>query len=85
MKIVYGRKFKKHFKEIPIGIQKLYKKQEILFKKHWKDPKLKVKKLIQRELVFSFRITREYRVLFTFIETDIVLFTKIGHRKDIYD
>ena len=73
------------FKELPVEIQKLYRKQEILFKQNWKDPRLKVKKLIQRELVFSFRITRDYRVLFTFTETDMALFTKIGHRKDIYE
>jgi mRNA-degrading endonuclease RelE of RelBE toxin-antitoxin system len=85
MKIVYSRKFKKHFKDLPREIQKLYEKQEALFEKNWRDPRLKVKKLVQRELVFSFRITRGYRILFTFIKTDVVLFARIGHRKNIYD
>jgi len=85
VEIVYGLKFKKHFNELPVEIQKLYKKQEVLFKKDWRDSRLKVKKLVQRELVFSFRVTRGYRVLFVFIETDTVLFTRIGHRKDIYE
>jgi len=37
---------------------------------------------IQR--LFSFRITRVYRVLFVFIKPDTVLFATIGHRKAIY-
>jgi len=33
---------------------------------------------------FSFRITRQYRVLFTFVERNTVLFATIDHRKDAY-
>ena len=32
----------------------------------------------------SFRITRNYRVLFVFVQPETVLFATIGDRKDIY-
>ncbi|KKS94437.1 MAG: hypothetical protein UV70_C0001G0051 [Parcubacteria group bacterium GW2011_GWA2_43_13] len=35
-------------------------------------------------MAFSFRITREYRVIFVFIESGVALFVTIGHRKDVY-
>jgi mRNA-degrading endonuclease RelE of RelBE toxin-antitoxin system len=81
MKIVYAKEFKK----LPANIQRLYRKQEEIFKENWRDPRLKVKKLRDHPLPFSFRITRGYRVLFVFAETDTALFATIGHRKDVYD
>ena len=34
--------------------------------------------------IFSFRITREYRVLFRFIDAHTVFLTAVKHRKDVY-
>ena len=85
MKVVYSEKFFKNFKDLPKNIQNLFRKQELLFKKNWRDPRLNTKKLVNRDFLFSFRITRKYRVLFIFMNTDTVLFTRIGHRKNIYE
>lgn len=85
MKIVYAREFVKELKKLPSSVQRLYRKQEDIFKEDWRDPRLRVKKLKDHPLPFSFRITRAYRVLFLFVDSDTVLFATIGHRKDVYD
>ncbi len=84
MKLFYAQEFKKCFKKLPPMIQRLYRKQEIHFRKNWRDSRLHTKRLVGHASLFSFRVTREYRVLFVLIESDIVLLTTIGHRKDIY-
>jgi len=84
MNVVYTREFVKEFTKLPNTVQKLYRKQEALFKKDWRDPRLQVKKLTNHPYPFSFRITRAYRVLFVFVDTETVLFATIGHRKEIY-
>jgi mRNA-degrading endonuclease RelE of RelBE toxin-antitoxin system len=73
MKISYSREFAKEFKKLPASIQRLYRRQESIFKADWRDPRLKVKKLKDHPLPFSFRITRGYRVLFLFVDTDTAL------------
>ncbi len=85
MKIVYSHDFSKEFKSLPKEVQNLFKKQEAVFKNNWKDSRLKVKKLKNQELMFSFRITRAYRVLFVFVKMDTALFLTIAHRKDVYN
>ena len=84
MNIIYAEEFRKQFYKLPSEIQLLYRKQESLFKKDWRDSRLHTKKLIDHPFPFSFRITRRYRVLFVFVDTDTVLFGSIGHRKDSY-
>ncbi len=78
------KEFAKEFKKLPVSVQRLYRKQEDIFKVNWRDPRLKVKKLKDHPLPFSFRITRSYRVLFVFVDSDVALFATIG-RKDVYD
>lgn len=85
MNIVYAEEFRKQFRKLPKGIQRLYHRQEKIFLTNWKDPRLHISKLTDHPFPFSFRITRGYRVLFSFIEPDTVLFGTIGHRKNIYD
>ena len=85
MKIIYSRDFVKEFKLLPVEIQKLFKKQESLFRKNWKDSRLNIKKLVDHNFTFSFRVTRNYRVLFIFVEVDTIIFGKIAHRKDVYE
>jgi mRNA-degrading endonuclease RelE of RelBE toxin-antitoxin system len=84
MKIIYAEEFVKQFQKLPPPIRRLYRQQEALFIRNWRDPRLHVKKLIDHPLPFSFRITRNYRVLFVFINNDQVLFATIGNRKDVY-
>lgn len=84
MKIVYADEFRKQHEKLTPNIQRLYRQQESRFKRNWRDPRLHVKKLAGYALIFSFRITRRYRVLFMFIDVDTALFTSIGHRRDSY-
>ena len=84
MKILYADEFKSQFKKLPKPIQRIYLRQENIFRNNWRDSRLHVKKLIENTITFSFRITRNYRVIFVFSDTDTALFLTIGHRKDVY-
>lgn len=84
MNVIYADEFAKRFRDLPSPIQKQFRKQELLFKNNWRDPRLHTKKLKGTPPIFSFRITRAYRALFFFTETETVLFATIGHRKDVY-
>ncbi len=84
MKIIYAEEFWKRFHRLPLAIQRLYRQQEKRFKENWRDSRLHVKKLSDHPFPFSFRITRNYRALFSFVDVDTVLFGTIGNRKDIY-
>jgi len=85
MKIFHTDTFSSELKLLPLPVRKLYKKQESLFLLNWKDPRLHTKKLRKNNYIFSFRVTRRYRVLFLFRDERTVFFTSIGHRKDIYE
>lgn len=84
MKIIYAEEFKKKFAKLPKEIQKKYLGQEAIFIDNWRDGRLHTKKLTNYSPAFSFRITRNYRVLFVFVETDVVMFSTVGNRKDVY-
>lgn len=84
MKIVYAAEFKKRFAEIPAAARIIYRRQEAIFIQNWRDPRLHLKKLSDHPFPFSFRITRNYRVLFMFVDQHTALFATIGHRKDVY-
>lgn len=77
------RDFIDNFGKLPSEIKKLYRKQEAIFKVDWLDSRLHIKRNKELKGVYSFRITRRYRVLFYFREDEAVFFS-VGHRKDIY-
>ncbi len=85
MKIFWTNEFNKNLKLLPTKTRRLYKKQENIFFVNWKDPRLHTKKLKGVNQIFSFRITRKYRVLFKITDKSSILFVSIGHRKNIYD
>jgi len=85
MKILHTNTFSSELKELPLGVKKLYKKQEDLFVSNWKDSRLHTKRLRGDGSILSFRITRRYRVLFVFLDKETAIFNSIGHRKDIYE
>ena len=70
-------------RKLPADARRLLGKQEERFSRNWLDPRLHVKRLKDLDGVYSFRITRRYRVLF-FLRGDEAVFFEIGHRKDIY-
>jgi len=77
--------FLKGLKELPPEIKRLFEKQKSLFNKNWLDSRLHTKRIKEMPGVYSFRITRRYRVLFYFRDIDKVIFFSVGHRKDIYN
>jgi len=75
--------FIKDFQGLPLGIKRIYRKQESIFRVNWLDPRLHTKRIKELKGVYSLRITRRYRVLFYFSGEEAVFFS-VGHRKDIY-
>ncbi len=75
--------FKKNLEDLPSEIRRLFQKQKVIFKENWFGPRLHTKRVKELPGVYSFRVTRRYRVFFYFRDNEAVFF-KIGHRKDIY-
>ena len=84
MKILYTKQFVRMLEHLPENIRELYFKQETYFEIEWRDSRLHTKRLHGTPTLFSFRVTRKYRVLFNLVEPDTALFSAIGNRKDIY-
>jgi mRNA-degrading endonuclease RelE of RelBE toxin-antitoxin system len=83
MIIIETEDFKKDLKNLPSEIKRLYQRQKAIFKENWLDQRLHTKRIKELSGVYSFRITRRYRVLFYFRNGEAIFF-KIGHRKEIY-
>lgn len=85
MKLVFDKKFLKQAQKLPLAQQK---KLATLLETLADNPfssKLHTKQLsTPLQGVFSFRINREYRVLFRFMDADTIFLTHVKHRKDIY-
>lgn len=84
MIVVYTDEFKKQFKKLPKHIQDSYQAQEELIKENPFDSRLHAKPLEGYDGVFSFRVTRDYRVFFRITEHTIFICLTIRHRKDVY-
>jgi len=83
MIILETKDFRKELEKLPKRIKKLFQRQKSIFEKNWLDPRLHTKRIKELPGVYSFRITRSYRVLFYFRDDEAIFFA-IGHRKDIY-
>lgn len=85
IQIKYQKAFIKEFKKLPKAQKLKLIELESLFRRNPFHPQLHSKKL-QGKLKnqYSFRITREYRVIFEFLEEGMVGFIAVKHRKDIY-
>jgi len=85
MDIVYGKAFLKSVKKLPVRQQrKLAGLLELLCENPFHS--LLHTKQLSGELVgfYFFRITREWRVIFQFVNIYKVKLVIVGHRKDIY-
>jgi len=84
MEIEYSPKFIRQFKKLPKEIKESALKCEKLFRENLFNPKLKTHKLhgTMKEY-WAFSISFNYRIGFTFIDTDFVHFHAIGSH-DIY-
>ena len=76
--------FDRELLKLPRSIQRLYAVQEDRFITNPRDPRLHTKKLQGLRDVISFRITRRYRVLFYFQDSETAIFFDVDHRKDVY-
>ena len=85
IELQYTKSFVKSVRKIPPNQQiKLAKLLGVLEIQPY-SPLLHTKPLTGKLTGFySFRITREYRVIFQFIESMIIKLIDIAHRKDIY-
>lgn len=85
MKIVYGPRFIKSARKLPGNIKQLLARQIWILEKNPFDSRLHTK-MLARELAgfFSFRITREFRGIFRFLDRDTIQLLLVGNRKDIY-
>lgn len=86
MNIHYTSSFLKGFGVLPKKIKELAVEWEIIFRQNSNDPRLHIKALKGRlKGLFSFRVTRNYRVLYAWKDKENILFYEIGDRKFIYD
>lgn len=83
--LVYSNHFLKSAKKLPkLQQDKLAKLLEVLQKNPF-NSKLHTKPLVgQLSGLYSFRITRDWRVIFQFLSPDKIHLVDIGHRKEIY-
>lgn len=84
MKIIETARFRASFEKLQKTAKKKAKKQLQLFLKNMFYPLLHTEKLEPRHKnIWSFRIDKNYRVIFTFLSADTLLFLDIGPH-DIY-
>ena len=85
MIIEYDRAFLKEVKKLPSPQKKLLVQKIALLSGNPFDSRLHTKQLsTPLEGIFSFRITREYRVLFRFIDAEKIFIFSVKHRKEVY-
>lgn len=85
MEIVVTDEFRRRYRLLPKDIQKKAEKQERLFRQNTFHPSLHTEKLEPRDReVWSFRIDRQYRVLFRFLGNHKVIFMTVGPHNWVY-
>lgn len=85
MQIHYTEQCIRGFRSLPKEIQQLAIRQETIFRGDASDPRLHTKVLKGKlKGLYSFRVTRNYRVLYAWKGKNEVLFYEIGDRQYIY-
>ena len=83
--IRYTHEFEKQYRDLPPAVQGKAEKREALFRSNPFHPSLKTEKLSPKEKEYwSFRIDREYRIIFRFGENRIIYFLACGQHNWIY-
>jgi len=83
--IVYGSRFLKSARKLPEVQQKKLAKLLEIVRDNPFHSRLHAKPLSgQLSGFYSFRITRDWRVIFQFLSPDKIQLIEVGHRKDIY-
>jgi toxin HigB-1 len=82
---IITREFFARYQLLPAVIQRKAEKQERLFKQNPFYPSLRTEKLEPKgKQVWSFRVDKNYRVLFRFVDGRNVVFLTIGTHDWIY-
>lgn len=85
MRIYYSDYFLKSARKLPLTIQTRLAKNLSLLEQSPFHALLHTKALSGNLAGFySFRVTRDWRVIFQFLEEDCIKLIDVGHRKDIY-
>lgn len=83
--LIYHSGFLKDFKKLPKAVQQKLAELELLFKMNAFHPGLHTKKLAGKlKPFYSFRVTRDYRVVFEITAPSEITFLAVKHRRDIY-
>lgn len=83
--LTYSKRFLKSAGKLPKGLQVKLAKQLELLEQNPFYRLLHTKPLIGQLVGFySFRITRDWRVIFRFENPKVIKLIEVGHRKDIY-
>lgn len=83
--IIYSEEFGRHYRSLPVAIQKKSERREKLFRNNPFYPSLHTEKLHPRDReVWSFRIDENYRILFRFKDSNTVYFLTVGPHHWIY-
>ena len=79
MKIYYSSKFAREYQKLPLRIKKIAEKKERIFRENPSDSQLKTHKLKGNLKGFwSFSVNKEYRIIFEFVDSDIIWFHSVG-------
>lgn len=85
IEIFYTGEFERRYRQLPRSVQKKAERREKLFRANPFHPSLKTEKLEPKHKEYwSFRIDREYRILFRFRDDRSVFFLICGHHAWIY-
>lgn len=85
MGIIYSKDFLKSVKLLPAPIKNKLSLLLEIFQKNPYHPKLHTKPLMgELKGFYSFRITRDWRVIFNFLNPNRIFLIEVAHRKDIY-
>ncbi len=83
-KIVFSKDFLKHFNKLSFKNRVVTDELIGFLAIDYRDSRLHVKKLHGANNFYSFRVGRDYRTTFQFIDGGTIYILDIQHRKDIY-
>ncbi len=79
MKIYYSSKFAREYKKLSLKIKQTAEKKEKIFRKDPFDSRLETHKLKgDLKNFWSFSINNKYRIIFEFIDKEIIWFHSVG-------
>lgn len=83
-KVFRSGDFSALYAKLPRSIQIICDTQLERLARDSDDPRLQRKKLKGHDGIYSFRVTRRYRVLFYSNQSGEIIVFEIDHRKDVY-